>query len=93
MKDEGFKSISTAKENGSWTYLDAIEALVIPEDLKKAFENDNSAKEYFDQLSNSVKKVLLYWVVSAKRKETRQKRILEIAENASQKLRPKQFRT
>ena len=48
--------------------------------------------QYFDTLSKSSKKILLYWVISAKRKETRQKRILEIAENASQKLRPKQFR-
>ena len=48
--------------------------------------------EYYESLSNSVKKILLYWVVSAKRPETRQKRIIEIAENASQKLKPKQFR-
>jgi uncharacterized protein YdeI (YjbR/CyaY-like superfamily) len=92
MEDAGFKSIGIAKENGSWTILDEIEALVIPEDLKEAFENYKGAMEYYDGLSKSVKKGLLYWVVSAKRKETRQKRILEIAENASQKLKPKQFR-
>jgi uncharacterized protein YdeI (YjbR/CyaY-like superfamily) len=31
----------------------------------------------------------MYWIVSAKRKETRQKRILAIAENASENLKPK----
>jgi uncharacterized protein YdeI (YjbR/CyaY-like superfamily) len=92
MKEEGYKSIEIAKENGSWTFLDEIEALLIPEDLKGEFVNYKGSMEYFDSLSKSVKKILLYWIVSAKRKETRQKRILEIAENASKNLKPKQFR-
>ena len=78
MKEEGYKSIEIAKQNGSWTILDQVEALVIPEDLKGEFVNYKGAIEYFDSLSKSVKKILLYWVVSAKRKETRQNRILEI---------------
>jgi len=92
MKEEGYKSIEIAKENGSWTFLDEVEALLIPEDLKGEFVNYKGSMEYFDSLSKSVKKILLYWIVSAKRKETRQKRILEIAENASKNLKPKQFR-
>lgn len=92
MEESGFKSIEVAKENGSWTILDEIEALIIPEDLEAAFENYKGAKEYFDHLSKSAKKILLHWIISAKRKETREKRVLEIAENASNKLKPKQFR-
>jgi len=81
MKEEGYKSIEIAKENGSWTILDGVEALVIPEDLKEEFINNKGSLEYFESLSKSVKK-----------KETRQKRISEIAENASHNLKPKQFR-
>lgn len=92
MKEEGYKSIEIAKENGSWTILDEVEALVIPEDLKEEFENYAGSMEYFNGLSKSDKKILLYWVVSAIRKETRQKRVLEIAENTGKKLKPKQFR-
>ncbi len=92
MEEEGYKSIEIAKENGSWTILDEVEALIIPDDLKEEFANHKGSIEYFDSLSKSVKKILLYWVVSAKRKETRQKRILEIVENASNNLIPKQFR-
>ena len=92
MEEEGYKSIEIAKENGSWTILDGVEALIIPEDLKEEFANYKGSIEYFDSLSKSVKKILLHWVVSAKRKETRQKRILEIVENASNNLKPKQFR-
>lgn len=92
MEEEGYKSIKIAKENGSWTFLDKVEALVIPEDLKDTFTNYQGSEEYFDSLSKSDKKILLYWIVSAKREETRRKRILEIAENACKNLKPTQFR-
>mgnify|MGYP000112021889 CR=1 FL=1 len=92
MQEEGYKSIEIAKENGSWTILDRVEELVIPEDLKEEFANHEGSTEYFQSLSKSSMKILLNWVVSAKRKETRRKRILEIAENASKNLKPKQFR-
>ena len=92
MKEAGYKSIEIAKQNGSWTILDGVEALIIPEDLKECFANYKGSIEYFGSLSKSVKKTLLYWVISAKRKETRQKRILEIVENASNHLKPTQFR-
>jgi uncharacterized protein YdeI (YjbR/CyaY-like superfamily) len=92
MQEAGFKSIEIAKKNGSWTFLDAVEALEVPEDLQKEFAKYEAAREYFDGLSNSMKKQLLFWVVSGKRKETRQKRVSEIAEHASRKMKPKQFR-
>lgn len=92
MEEEGYKSIEVAKENGSWTILDEVEALVIPEDLQEKFTIYKGSMDYFDSLSKSAKKILLHWVLAAKRKETRQKRIIEIAENASKNLKPKQFR-
>jgi uncharacterized protein YdeI (YjbR/CyaY-like superfamily) len=92
MEEAGYKSIEIAKENGTWTILDEVEKLVIPKELKKEFTNYKGSKKYFDSLSKSVKKGLLYWVVSAKRPETRQKRIIEIVENASKNMKPKQFR-
>jgi len=92
MAEAGYKSIEVAKENGSWILLDEVEALVIPEDLKEALANYKGSEKFFDNLSNSAKKILLHWVVSAKRKETREKRVLEIAENASRNLKPKPFR-
>lgn len=92
MEEAGYKSIEIAKENGSWTILDAIEALIVPTDLSKELAKHDGSAEYFDSRTKSVKKLLLHWVVSAKREETRQKRIQEIAENASNGLVPKQFR-
>lgn len=91
MTRAGFESIETAKRNGSWTILDAVEALVIPQDLTVAFELYEGSKSYFDKLSKSTRKAILQWVVLAKRPETRQKRIDEIALSASQNNKPKQF--
>lgn len=92
MREEGYKSVNVAKENGSWTILDSIEDLIIPKELQEAFEQSAGSLEYFESLSDSSKKILLYWVVSAKREETKRKRALEIAENASKGTKPKQFR-
>lgn len=92
MTKSGLKSIEVAKQNGSWTILDDIEELIIPKDLKKALKSYKNAFKYFDSQSKSRKKMLLYWVASAKRPETRQKRIEEIAELARIGQKPKQFR-
>ena len=92
MQEAGHKTIEIAKENGSWSILDEVEALVLPEDLKKEFNDRAGALDYYESLSKSTKKLLLSWIVLAKRPETKQKRIIEIAENASRKLLPKQFR-
>lgn len=92
MTKAGFASVETAKENGSWTLLDDVEALIVPKDLNDALTKLKGASDHFDAFSKSTKKILLYWVISAKRAETRQKRILEIAQNAEENLVPKQFR-
>ena len=84
--------MAKAKENGSWTFLDAVEQLLVPEDLKKALTEFDGANAYFNGLSNSDKKILLYWIISAKRQVTRDKRVSEISENAAKKVKPKQFR-
>lgn len=89
MTEAGFKSIEVAKQNGSWTVLDEVEELVVPNDLKTELEKDAGASDYFENLSKSVKKTILYWLMSAKRSETRQKRLAEIVELAALKQKPK----
>ena len=88
----GLDSIKVAKENGSWFILDTVEELIIPTDLEIEFTKYIGAKDYFLRLSKSNKKILLSWIVLAKRSETRQKRIEEIAKEASQNKMPKPFK-
>jgi uncharacterized protein YdeI (YjbR/CyaY-like superfamily) len=92
MTQAGLDCIEAAKQNGSWTTLDAIEELMIPEDLEKAFKSHKGSMDYFMSLSKSVRKMVLYWVISAKREETRSGRITEVATLAARQLKPKQFR-
>lgn len=92
MTEEGFRSIETAKQNGSWTILDEVEELIIPKDLEAEFNNKPNSKDFFLSLSKSVRKIILSWLVFAKTKETRQKRITEIIESAEQNLKPKHLR-
>lgn len=87
----GLEIIEKAKQNGSWTILDEIEELIIPKDLDKAFKAKKGSKDFFLSLSKSVRKAILQWLVLAKRPETRQKRITEIVDLASKKMKPKQF--
>ena len=88
MAPAGMKCIEIAKQNGYWTMLDEVEELTVPEDLTVAFSSRPGAEAYFLSLSKSVKKSILQWVVLARRPETRQKRIVEISDRASQGLKP-----
>lgn len=92
MRDAGLKCIEIAKENGNWTRMDSVEAGIIPDDLKLALSKELGAEVFIESLSKSALKMFLYWVASAKRPETRAKRINEIVENAGQGMKPKVFR-
>ena len=91
MTEAGLKTVEIAKANGMWHLLDDVDALITPEDLQVEFDKRAGAEEYYLSLSKSIRKGMLYWIISAKRPETRLKRILEIAECAAARQKPKQF--
>lgn len=78
MHESGLEKIRTAKKDGSWTALDAVENGVIPEILQEAFNLNSNAFANFQNFTNSQRKSYLYWLNQAKREETQQKRIKEI---------------
>jgi uncharacterized protein YdeI (YjbR/CyaY-like superfamily) len=80
MQPSGLKSIAIAKDNGSWTALDDVENLIIPEDLQQAFNANPLAFENYTNFARSYKKTYLYWLNQAKRETTRQNRIQKIVE-------------
>ncbi len=88
MTEAGYQSIAIAQQNGSWTILDEVDAMIIPEDLEAMFASHPGSKDYYLSLSNSKKKLILYWIIFAKRPETRLKRITEVVTLASQGRRP-----
>lgn len=90
MESAGLKSIEIAKENGTWESLDEVENLTVPDDLQEALVQQPPALENFTAFSRSAKKLILVWIYSAKRPETRMKRVLETAQLAAQNIKAQQ---
>jgi len=78
MTEAGLAKIRAAKRLGTWTKLGRIEIKVeIPRELLQALAARPAVKALFDRLPPSQKKLWSWWVESAKRSETRARRIAE----------------
>ena len=84
MQPAGLKLIEQAKENGSWTFLDDVEQLIIPEDLAAALKDNAQAAYYFGRFPASSKRGILEWIKNAKQPATREKRVKETTSKAAQ---------
>lgn len=89
MQPAGQAVIDAAKASGAWTLLDEIEAHVIPDDLAAALAADDRAAAGFDALPGSAKEIALYWIATAKRPETRARRITETVAAAAEGRAPR----
>jgi uncharacterized protein YdeI (YjbR/CyaY-like superfamily) len=87
MHESGLLKIEIAKQNGSWTSLDAVENHEIPEDLALAFQQNKKAFDNYNNFSPSYRKSYLYWLNQAKRTETRANRITEIISLCEQNIK------
>lgn len=92
MTPAGLVVVERAKADGSWSMLDDVENLVVPEDLAEAFAAHPPAAEEWEAFPRSVKRGILEWIVQAKRPGTRAKRILETAVMAQRGERANQWR-
>jgi len=92
MTPAGLAKVEAAKQDGSWNALDGVEALEVPPDLGKVLAADRKAQEYFNAFPRSVKRGILEWIVSAKKPETRAKRIEETVTLAAKNIRANQWR-
>jgi len=84
MTEAGLASIERAKANGSWESLDAVEAYVVPDDLRKALRARPAASENFAALAPSARKAYLHWISQAVRPETRANRVAQVAQLAAE---------
>jgi uncharacterized protein YdeI (YjbR/CyaY-like superfamily) len=92
MAEPGLALVEEAKRDGSWTLLDGVEDLVVPDDLAAAFAAHPGSRERWDGFPRSVRRGVLEWIVHARRPETRAKRIAETASRAARGERPGQWR-
>jgi uncharacterized protein YdeI (YjbR/CyaY-like superfamily) len=92
MAEPGTLVVERSKQDGSWNALDEIESLIAPEDLVEALSKNKAAQESYDGFSNSSKKQILWYIASAKRTETRARRINQIVSEAEKNNNPLTYR-
>lgn len=66
----------------------SMEKLVIPPELKKALAKNKKAQENFGNFAPGYRRLYIGWITSAKKEETRKKRIKLVVEWAGQNKKP-----
>ncbi len=90
MEAAGLAAVERARADGSWWALDAVEDLIEPEDLVAALDRDAAARREWAAFPRSARRAILEWIVSARRPETRARRVEETARLAAQGIRANQ---
>lgn len=92
MTPLGLAAIDRAKASGAWDKLDAVETLAIPDDLAATLASYPAAAGHFEGFPRSSKRLILEWIASAKRPETRAARVDETARLAADNIRANHYR-
>lgn len=91
LEPAGRALIDQAKADGSWTLLDEVEDLIVPDDLAAAFDQHPGARAQWDLFPPSARRGILEWIVQAKRAPTRARRVEETARLAARGERANQW--
>jgi uncharacterized protein YdeI (YjbR/CyaY-like superfamily) len=88
MARAGLAAVEAAKASGCWTAYDAAESLKVPAPLRAALNANARAKKYWPLFTESRRKMFLFWLASAKRDDTRARRIAEIVSMVARRIAP-----
>ena len=80
MTDSGRAAIERAKADGSWTILESVEDLAVPSDLAVALDLRPGSRARWEAFPPTAQRAYLLWIATAKRDETRARRVTESAE-------------
>jgi len=89
MTKAGYEAIEEGKRSGTWQ--DAYTSKTTPktpEDLQEALKASPKAQSNFQAFPNSTKLMYIHWIQSAKKPETRAKRIKQVVERAAKNIKP-----
>ena len=92
MTTAGQKLIDLAKHAGTWEALVPVQTNVAPDDLRRALRGNKRAAEHFKAFPPSSKRIILEWILSAKRSATRAERIARTVELAAKNIRANHYR-
>ncbi len=88
----GIEAIEIAKKNGTWTALDDVDKLIVPDDLQKLLDVNKIAKYNWERFPPSSRRGILEWILNAKQATTRQKRISETVKLAEKNIKANHYR-
>jgi len=81
MKHAGIKAIEAAKADGRWAQAyDSQKNVSVPEDFQAALDKNKKAKAFFATLNSVNRYAILFRIQTAKKAETRAKRIQQFVE-------------
>ena len=81
MKPAGLKAIEAAKADGRWEQAYASQRNIsVPEDFQSALNKNKKAKAFFETLNSANRYALLFRIHTAKKADTRAKRISQFVE-------------
>lgn len=92
MHPAGLARVEQARIDGSWSALDSVDRLEVPEDLAAAFAQRAGAAEAFADFPPSTRRGILEWIGNARRPATRAARIADTADKAQRGERANQWR-
>ncbi len=76
MREAGLREVERAKADGRWdAAYESQSSITVPDDLQAALDANPTAKVFFDTLSSQNRYAILYRLSTAKKAETRQKRL------------------
>jgi uncharacterized protein YdeI (YjbR/CyaY-like superfamily) len=81
MKPSGLKAVEAAKQDGRWDAAYAGQrSIEVPADFQSALNENKKAKAFFETLTGSRRYSFLFRIETAKKAETREKRIRQFVE-------------
>lgn len=92
MTPAGLAAVERAIADGTWTALDSVEALEVPNDLIAALDSVADARRHWDAFPPGERKRILQWIATAKRPQTRAARVEETARLAGENVRANLWR-
>ena len=81
MKPSGLKAVEAAKQDGRWeAAYQSQKSISMPEDFQSALSKNRKAKTFFESLTGAKRYSFLFRIETAKKIETREKRIRQFVE-------------
>ena len=88
----GLAKIEAAKKDGSWSSYDGVDSLEVPNDLVLELAANKRAAVNFRAFPPSSRKIILWWIASAKRPMTRAARVAETVRLVAENIRANHWR-